>query len=62
MGKAFPYPAMNWIGALPASAVGRRSVALGPERPPRGFLLLPSGFMAPPYAGGSFSRSQPRLS
>lgn len=39
-----------------------RSVTLGPERSPRGSQLRCSGFLAPPYAGHRFSRSQPLLS
>jgi hypothetical protein len=32
MGKAFPYPVAHGLVLCPVSAVGRRSVTLGPER------------------------------
>lgn len=62
MGKAIPYPVSHGSVLCPETAVGRRSVALGPERPHRGSQLQCSGFFAPPYAGHCFSRSQRWLS
>ena len=74
MGKAFPYPACRGLVLCPVSAVGRRSVTLGQERPSEAFPCSVQGsdtplrwsllfaFSAPVFVGSRSSRvrTQPR--
>ena len=47
MGKAFPYPACRGLVLCPVSAVGRRSVTLGQERPSEAFPCSVQGSDTP---------------
>ena len=47
MGKAFPYPATRGLVLCPVSAVGRRSVTLGQERPSEAFPCSVQGSDTP---------------
>ena len=47
MGKAFPYPVARGLVLCPVSAVGRRSVTLGQERPSEAFPCSVQGSDTP---------------